>query len=98
MEHFNWLEAKETMLSYLPMSHTAAHMIDCYMLMSRWLFHESPFRSRKFFWQILVLHWFTQIDPKTAYKTLSGANPSSASEFTTTIPALYGVGYNIFSS
>ena len=33
MEHYNWREEKEILLSYLPLSHTAAHMIDVYMLM-----------------------------------------------------------------
>jgi long-chain-fatty-acid--CoA ligase ACSBG len=35
MEHFGWREGRETILSYLPMSHAAAHLIDAYMLMYR---------------------------------------------------------------
>jgi len=33
MEHYDWREGTEVLLSYLPLSHSAAHMIDCYMLM-----------------------------------------------------------------
>ena len=35
MEHFRWREGQESILSYLPMSHAAAHLIDAYMLMHR---------------------------------------------------------------
>ena len=33
METYGWRQAAESVLSYLPMSHAAAHLIDCYMVM-----------------------------------------------------------------
>lgn len=34
MEHYQWRKGQEVILSYLPLSHVAAQMVDIYMLMS----------------------------------------------------------------
>ena len=34
MEHYNWNLGSEVILSYLPLSHVAAQLVDIYMLMS----------------------------------------------------------------